>query len=89
MRQFEKRPQGWCERVVTLAPDNRSLAFALTPPGPHGPVLLPPELQDAPVGAIAEASPGAITLASEIGRRVAAKGGAIFVGRGANYILGD
>ncbi len=79
VRQFEKRPQGWCERVVTLAPDNRSLAFALAPPGSHGPVLLPPELQDAPVGAIAEASPGAITLASEIGRRVAAKGGAALI----------
>ena len=79
VRQFEKRPQGWCERVVTLATDNRSLAFALAPPGPHGPALLPPELQAAPVGTIAEASPAANTLASEIGRRVAAEGGAALI----------
>ncbi|MEE8189871.1 MAG: SAM-dependent methyltransferase [Kiloniellales bacterium] len=79
VRQFEKRGRGWCERLVGLAEDGHSLAFALAPPGPQGTALLPPELAEAPDGAIAEVSPASITIAHEIGRRVAAEGGAALV----------
>jgi NADH dehydrogenase [ubiquinone] 1 alpha subcomplex assembly factor 7 len=75
IRQFEKRPEGWCERLVTLAPDGGALAFALAPPGPMAAALLPPELHDAPAGAIAEVSAPAIVIAGEIGRRLAGHGG--------------
>jgi len=32
IRQFERRPEGWCERLVGLGPDGTELAFALGPP---------------------------------------------------------
>ncbi len=79
IRQFEKRPEGWCERLVTLAPDGETLAFALAPPGPWAAALLPAALRAAPPGALAEVSAPAIAVAGEIGRRLATAGGAALV----------
>ena len=79
IRQFEKHPEGWCERLVTLGPDGAALVFALTPPGAHLAALLPAALLDAPPGAVAEISARAIVIAGEIGRRLAAHGGAALI----------
>ncbi|MFQ5775459.1 MAG: class I SAM-dependent methyltransferase [Kiloniellaceae bacterium] len=79
VRQFERRPEGWCERVVTLAPDGGSLAFALAPAGAQAAALVPAELREAPPGSLVEVSVPAIVLAGEIGRRLAAHGGAALV----------
>ncbi len=78
VRQFEKRPEGWCERLVTLAPDGETLAFTLAPPGPWA-ALLPAALREAPPGALAEVSAPAIGIAGEIGRRLATGGGAALI----------
>ncbi|MCH8808415.1 MAG: SAM-dependent methyltransferase [Proteobacteria bacterium] len=79
IRQFEKRPEGWCERLVTLAPDGETFAFALAPPGPQAAALLPAALRAAAPGAVAEVSAPAIAIAGEIGRRLATGGGAALI----------
>ncbi len=79
IRQFERRPEGWCERLVGLDTDGTSLAFALGPPGPLAQVLIPAELQAAAPGAVVEVSAPAIAIASEIGRRLAAYGGVALI----------
>ncbi len=79
IRQFEKRAEGWCERLVTLAPDGETFAFALAPPGPQAAALLPAALRAAAPGAVAEVSAPATGIAGEIGRRLATRGGAALI----------
>ena len=76
VRQFQRTPAGWAERMVGLAPedetDGEALCFALAPgPSPFG-ALLP---QAAELGAAAELSPAAIGLGTAIGARLAEHGG--------------
>ena len=86
IRQFERRPEGWRERLVGLGPGGpgrNELAFTLGPPG--GPpnaqaeFLIPEALHAAPIGAVVEVSAPAIAIAGEIGRRLAAHGGAALI----------
>jgi NADH dehydrogenase [ubiquinone] 1 alpha subcomplex assembly factor 7 len=79
VRQFARTTAGWCERLVTLGADGRTLALAMSPPSPQADILLPPALRTAPEGAIAEVSPAAIGVASEIGHRLVAHGGAALI----------
>ena len=79
IRQFERSPQGWHERLVGLAEDRESLAFGLSPPLPHAEALIPEALKSAPAGSIAEVAPAAPVLAGEIGRRLAEDGGAALI----------
>ena len=83
IRQFERGPRGWCERLVTLAPTRdqgrRGLAFGLSEASPQIARLLPAELRSAPPGTIAEICTAAAVCAGEIGRRLAAHGGAALV----------
>jgi NADH dehydrogenase [ubiquinone] 1 alpha subcomplex assembly factor 7 len=79
VRQFARTAAGWCERLVTLGADGRTLTLTLGPPSPQADILLPPALRTAPAGAIAEVSPAAIGVAGEIGRRLAAHGGAALI----------
>jgi NADH dehydrogenase [ubiquinone] 1 alpha subcomplex assembly factor 7 len=79
IRQFERRPEGWCERLVGLGPDGASLAFALGPPGPQAQALIPAELHGAAPGAVVEVSAPGIAIAGEIGRRLVAHGGAALI----------
>jgi NADH dehydrogenase [ubiquinone] 1 alpha subcomplex assembly factor 7 len=77
VRQFEKTPQGWCERMVGLAPDGETLTFALSPgPSPFA-RLLPAGLRDGDLapGTVAEASAAAIDLADRIATRLVREGG--------------
>jgi NADH dehydrogenase [ubiquinone] 1 alpha subcomplex assembly factor 7 len=77
VRQLEKTAHGWNERMIGLAPDGETLAFALSPgPSPFA-RLLPAALRDgAPEpGTIAELSTAAIDLASRIAARLARNGG--------------
>lgn len=72
VRQFQRTPAGWAERMVGLADDGEALRFALAPgPSPFA-ALLPPAAEP---GAAAELSPAAIGLASAIGARLAKHGG--------------
>ena len=79
VRQFERCRDGWRERVVTLAPDGTSLALALVPGGTQAARLIPPALRDAPSGSVAEVSIPSRMLAAEVGRRIAAYGGAALI----------
>ena len=88
VRQFEKTAHGWNERMIGLAPDGETLAFALSPgPSPFA-RLLPMALREGDLepGTIAEVSMASIDLASRIAARLARDGGwALIVdyGRGA------
>lgn len=79
VRQFEKTPQGWCERLVGYDPDAGRLAFALTRPSARAEAYVPERLRDAHAGAVFELSPAALTIAGELGRRVADSGGACLI----------
>jgi len=83
IRQFERRPEGWCERLVGLGPGGKRLAFALGPPlsclGAQTQVQIPAAWRAAPTGAVVEVSAASIAIAAEIGRRLAAHGGAALI----------
>lgn len=72
VRQFERAPDAWRERLVGER-DGR-LAFALSGPVPAA--LVPPALASAPAGSVFEISPAAAATVGEIARRVAAGPGA-------------
>jgi SAM-dependent MidA family methyltransferase len=68
-RQFVRTDRGWAERVVGLSEDG-VLAFGLTATPAGG--LFP----QAPAGAVLEVSAAQAALGAELGRRIAADGGA-------------
>jgi NADH dehydrogenase [ubiquinone] 1 alpha subcomplex assembly factor 7 len=78
IHQFERRPEGWRERVVSVADDGFTLALhpQLTPQA----VLIPEALtRSAPAGAIAEICPAGIAIAAAIAERIADAGGAALI----------
>ena len=79
VRQFERAPDGWRERMVGLAPDGDGLAFRLSPPAPAAERLIPEALRRAAPGAVAEVAPAALSLVSQIAERLAADGGAALI----------
>jgi NADH dehydrogenase [ubiquinone] 1 alpha subcomplex assembly factor 7 len=76
IRQMEKTPAGWCERLVGYDPDVDRLVWALTRPSVRAAGYVPAHLRDAAPGAVYEVSPAGLSLAGELGRRVAEHGGA-------------
>ena len=90
VRQFVKTERGWCERMVTLDAGG-ALAFALAPMPVSG-AAIPPNRDGAPLGAVYETSPASLALAGEIGRIIAAHGGAALIvdyGYGADAGFGE
>lgn len=75
IRQFVRDEAGWRERQVAL-PDGR-LGFGLSAPAPLA--MLAHRLADTGPGEIVETCPPALSIAAEIGRRIAAHGGAALV----------
>ena len=73
IRQFVMTERGWCERMVIQEHD--ALKFALSPQ----PVPLSPLRGEASPGAVYEISSAAISFAEDIGRNVAANGGAALI----------
>jgi len=66
IRQFQRMPEGWAERIVALDPDGRlTLGLAAPQPGPP-----------APPGQIRETCPAAGPIVAEIASRIAEAGGA-------------
>jgi SAM-dependent MidA family methyltransferase len=88
IRQFEKRAEGWVERLVGLD-EGGAFVFVLGDKPTHPPLSLP--IQDAPVGAIAELCQPGRDLATAIGRRLAVTpGAALFIDYGSpNSGTGD
>ncbi len=75
VRQFEKTPSGWAERMVGVAPDGETLRFALAPGlTPYASVL-----PDAPTGALAEICEAGRSLATAIGARLERDGGSALI----------
>lgn len=78
IRQFIRTPAGWAERKVGLDPHGR-LAFTFDPT-PGGALLTPLHRDPGiPPGAVAETCPAGVAIAAEIGRRLAADGGAALI----------
>jgi len=78
IHQFERRPEGWRERMVSFADDKFTLALNrhVTPQA----VLIPEALtRAAPAGAIAEICPAGIAIAAAIADRIAEFGGAALI----------
>ena len=71
VRQFHKTARGWSERMVGLAADGKSLAFALAPGSTPFASFLP----EASEGAEAELCEQGCALAAEIGARAMRDGG--------------
>ena len=71
VRQFEKTPIGWVERMVGLEPDGETLRVALAPGITPYASLLP----DAPAGAQVEISEMGRAIAIAIGARLRRNGG--------------
>lgn len=60
IHQFERCPQGWCERLVTLNPEESALCFTLSPPLPFVENLLPASVKaKSEEGAVFEYAPAA------------------------------
>ncbi|MBL8833309.1 MAG: SAM-dependent methyltransferase [Rhodospirillales bacterium] len=80
VRQFVRRGPTWRERVVTFA--NGAFAFA-DGPAVAEPPLSATQIADAPDGAVVEACPAALDIATRVARRIAKTGGAaLFVDYG-------
>jgi NADH dehydrogenase [ubiquinone] 1 alpha subcomplex assembly factor 7 len=77
VQQFERTPRGWCERLVDLADpdgggDDDRFRFVLSARPTPASALIPRSVRDAPEGSVAEVSAAALSLAGDIGARVAA-----------------
>ena len=78
IHQFERRPEGWRERMVSFAEDRFTLVLnrQMTPQT----ALIPESLnRSAEAGAIAEICPAGIAIAAAIADRIAEFGGAALV----------
>jgi len=75
IRQFLRRGDGWAERVVGATGDR--LVTGLTPPAPLA--SLAHRLGDTEEGQMVELCPALPAITAEIGRRIAAHGGAALV----------
>ena len=72
VRQLVHGEDGWAERCVGL--DGERFAWLLD--GRTGPLLVPPELRDAPPGSVVELCPAGVAIAGDIGARIVRSGGA-------------
>ncbi|KAA9008205.1 class I SAM-dependent methyltransferase [Histidinibacterium aquaticum] len=75
IRQFQRQGGGWAERVVGAEGDR--LALGLTPPAPLA--GMEERLEDTAEGDVVELCPSLPAITGEIGRRVAAHGGAALI----------
>ncbi|MEI6558755.1 MAG: SAM-dependent methyltransferase [Rhodospirillaceae bacterium] len=81
VRQFQLTPEGWAERMIDLAPDGLSLRFVLGSPGGLTTLIIPPRLRAGglAVGTVIDLAPAGQAVARELGRRLAAGGGAALI----------
>ncbi len=75
VRQFDRTPAGWRERMVVA--DGERLAFAAGPT--DAALFVPAALADAPVGSTVETCPEGTAIAAEIGARLRGHGGAALI----------
>ncbi|MEO5336422.1 MAG: SAM-dependent methyltransferase [Magnetospirillum sp. WYHS-4] len=78
IRQFQKVGDGWRERMVGLAADEKGLEFQLAPAA-HRPPFLSDDLADAPEGGIVETCPSGLAVVHALAERLARFGGAALI----------
>ena len=77
IRQLQRLPDGWHERLVDLDEAGTGFRFVVSPGRSSGAALLDPGVRDnAPAGAIAEICPAGFAIAAAIGARLKQQGGA-------------
>jgi NADH dehydrogenase [ubiquinone] 1 alpha subcomplex assembly factor 7 len=83
IRQYQRVPGAWRERLVGLDEATGALCFALAERPALESAAFPPALADAPDGAIVERSPASESVVGDIAARIARDGGAaLFVDYG-------
>ncbi|WP_120498835.1 class I SAM-dependent methyltransferase [Kiloniella sp. EL199] len=83
IRQFERSPKGWCERLITLDEDETDLVFTLSSPSKAIETIIPLELVDSHEGAVVELSSIAANVSAQISHHINNYGGAaLFVDYG-------
>lgn len=80
IRQLQKTPDGWRERLVALDPKSDALALTLAPgPGPVEALIPEAATASAVDGAVVEIAPAAWGVAGALGARLARDGGAALI----------
>ena len=83
IRQIQKTPHGWKERLVDIDPDAPDgeirFRFVLEAFGSPGAALVPDSLRGAPVGSVVEVSPASQAVARTLGERLARQDGAALI----------
>jgi len=77
IRQFQRSPDGWHERLVDVD-DDGALRFRLSPPQLVNP-LVPDSLKNAESGSVAEICPAALGVVRQLAERLHAGGGAALI----------
>ena len=77
IRQFERRVDGWHERLIDITGESNRLQFVLNKMATGD--LVPASWADAPIGAVGEISPAGNAAAEAIGARIVRFGGAALV----------
>lgn len=76
IRQFVRTSRGWCERLVDAGgEDGQGLHFVISAAESPAAALLPSEVRNAPLGAVAEVCPAGLSLAAEAATRFAKTNG--------------
>lgn len=76
IHQYLKTEYGWCEKMVGAKDDALILGLKQLPVPD---AVLPPGFENAPMGGVYETNPGAEAIMGDIGRGIAAHGGAALV----------
>ncbi|MCK9992961.1 MAG: NADH dehydrogenase [ubiquinone] 1 alpha subcomplex assembly factor 7 [Alphaproteobacteria bacterium] len=79
IHQFERAPDGWRERMVTLDPQTDQLCFALSPVPVADAAIFSAAVRTAPEGAIAEICPAGQAVMTGITGHLAEQGGAALI----------
>lgn len=79
IRQFQQTENGWRERLIDWNETKQSLVFGLATGLDPASSMIPPEVANAPVGAVAEICPLGLSIAAELGARIAQFGGAAVI----------
>ncbi len=79
IHQFVRTLGAWRERLVDIDPATDGFRFVLAPGPTPATALIPEDAAEAPPGSVVEASPAAIGLANEIGRRISTSGGVALI----------
>lgn len=79
IRQFQRAPDGWRERLVTINPDTEQLCFSLSPVPIREDAIIPAAMRTAPVDAIAELCPAGQGVIESLAAHLLEYGGAALI----------